>query len=74
MADQKITRREFIKESAMTAAAISAGLILSPGQVNAQIDTAQILNYNPDMEYRRCGRTDLMISAAALVGHWKRVV
>ncbi|MCP4452111.1 MAG: hypothetical protein GY809_11665, partial [Planctomycetes bacterium] len=74
MADQKITRREFLKESTMFAAAISAGWILSPGQVHAKIDTGQILNYNPDMEYRRCGRTGLMISAAALGGHWKRVV
>jgi len=74
MADQKITRREFIKDSAMAAAAISAGLILSPGQVHAEIDTRKILNYNPSMEYRRCGRTGMMISAAALGGHWKRVV
>jgi len=74
MSDKHITRREFIKESAMAAAAISAGLILSPGQVHAKIDTRKILNYNPNMEYRRCGRTGMMISAAALGGHWKRVV
>ena len=31
-------------------------------------------SYNADMEYRRCGRTGLMVSAVALGGHWKRVV
>jgi aryl-alcohol dehydrogenase-like predicted oxidoreductase len=32
-----------------------------------------MLNENPDMEYRRCGKTGLMVSAIALGGHWKRV-
>ena len=36
-------------------------------------DTSKILNYNPDMEYRRLGKTGLMVSAVALGGHWKRV-
>ena len=39
----------------------------------AKADTSKILNYNSDMEYRRCGRTGLMISAACLGGHWKRI-
>lgn len=30
-------------------------------------------SYNPDMEYRRLGRTNLMISAVSLGGHWKRI-
>ena len=36
-------------------------------------DTGKILNYNPDMEYRRCGRTGMMISAVCMGGHWKRI-
>jgi aryl-alcohol dehydrogenase-like predicted oxidoreductase len=36
-------------------------------------DTGKILNYNSDMEYRRCGKTNLMISAVCLGGHWKRI-
>ncbi len=36
--------------------------------------TDKILNYNPDMEYRRCGKTNMMISAVCLGGHWKRLV
>ncbi len=76
MAD-KITRRKFIRDSAVTAGALTAGLagteIVRAG-AGAGVDTRKILNYNPDMEYRRLGRTGLMISAAALGGHWKRLV
>jgi predicted aldo/keto reductase-like oxidoreductase len=34
---------------------------------------SSILNYNPNMEYRRLGKTGLMVSAVSLGGHWKRV-
>ena len=71
MAD-KLTRRQFMRDSAIAGAAIGAGIGLS-GTVHAA-DTSKILNYNPDMEYRRCGRTDMMISAVSLGGHWKRLV
>jgi len=73
MAD-KLTRREFIRDSAVTAAAITAGVSAAGTAKGAAVDTGKILNYNPDMEYRRCGRTGLMISAASLGGHWKRLV
>ncbi|MHC4433882.1 MAG: aldo/keto reductase, partial [Planctomycetota bacterium] len=33
------------------------------------LDTSKILNYNPDMEYRRQGSTNLMFSAVCLGGH-----
>ena len=67
----KLTRRQFIRESAVTGAAIGAGISLSD---SLGADTRKILNYNSDMEYRRCGRTGLMISAFGLGGHWKRLV
>ncbi|HAK94124.1 MAG TPA: hypothetical protein DCM87_03735 [Planctomycetes bacterium] len=74
---RKLTRREFACESAAAAAAIAAGMGAA-GQVRAAAqpppDTSKILNHNPDMEYRRCGKTGLMVSAVALGGHWKRVV
>lgn len=74
---EKLTRREFIKDTAVAAGAIGAGLAL-PQIVRAgetrPVNTGSILNYNPDMEYRRCGRTNMMISAAVLGGHWKRLV
>ena len=75
MAD-KVSRRDFMRDSVVGTAALAAGLS-SAGIVRAgnpdNRDTSKILNYNPDMEYRRCGRTEMMISAAVLGGHWKRV-
>jgi aryl-alcohol dehydrogenase-like predicted oxidoreductase len=76
MADNK-TRREFIRDTAAAAAALTAGLTgakSSDAAKNPKISTGKILNYNADMQYRRCGRTGLMVSAACLGGHWKRVV
>ncbi len=68
----KLTRRQFIRDSAVAGAAIGAGISLS--ESFGAVDSHKILNYNPDMEYRRCGRTGLMISAVCLGGHWKRLV
>lgn len=68
----KLTRRQFIRDSAVTGAAIGAGISLSNSL--GAVDSGKILNYNSDMEYRRCGRTGLMISAVGLGGHWKRLV
>jgi aryl-alcohol dehydrogenase-like predicted oxidoreductase len=62
------TRREFLRDSAVAAAGLAAG-----AQVWAADAGKKPLNYNPDMEYRRLGRTDLMISAVCLGGHWKRI-
>lgn len=68
----KLTRRQFIRESVVVGASIGAGIALSDSARAA--DTRKILNYSSDMEYRRCGRTGLMISAVCLGGHWKRLV
>jgi len=71
-----LTRRQFVREGTVGATALASGLASSP-IVEAgnprDADTTKILNYNPDMEYRRLGRTGLMVSAVALGGHWKRV-
>ena len=71
-----LTRRQFVRDSAAAAAALAAGATAATtvraGNPDKK-DTSKILNYNPDMEYRRCGRTGLMVSAVALGGHWKRV-
>ena len=46
----------------------------APAQAQAKPASAKnILNYNPNMEYRRLGKTGLMVSAVSLGGHWKRV-
>ena len=75
MAD-RLTRRQFVRDSAATAAALASGLTATKTIYAGNPDnenTSSILNYNPAMEYRRCGRTGLMVSAAVLGGHWKRV-
>ncbi len=77
MADvNNVTRRDFIRGG--TVAAVGAALGLTPTHtVRAgnpdKSDTRPILNYNPQMEYRRCGKTGLMISAVCMGGHWKRI-
>lgn len=76
MSDERLTRREFVRDTAAGAAALAAG-VSAAGTVQvgnaARADTSKIVNYNPDMEYRRCGKTNLMISAVCMGGHWKRI-
>jgi len=76
MSAPRLTRRQFVRDTAAGAAALAASVAL-PNIVRVgnaeQRDTSSIINYNPDMEYRRCGRTGWMVSAVCLGGHWKRV-
>jgi aryl-alcohol dehydrogenase-like predicted oxidoreductase len=71
-----LSRRQFVREGAVGAAVLASGLASAPivaaGNPRKE-DTSKILNYNSDMEYRRLGKTGLMVSAVALGGHWKRV-
>lgn len=69
-----LTRREFVRTGAVAAAAVATGFKGGKAAGRSELSTGKILNYNPDMEYRRCGRTGLMVSAVALGGHWKRLV
>ena len=60
MAENRISRRQFVCDSAAGAAALAAGAAATSAVKvgNAeQVDTQGILNYNPDMEYRLCGKT-----------------
>ena len=72
----KVSRRDFVKTGAVAAAGVAAGITPIP-TVYAGNPTGEktdgIVNYNEQMEYRRAGRTDWMISAVCLGGHWKRV-
>ena len=76
MADSRVTRREFVRDTAAVAAGMAAGLTptytVHAGNPE-KADTGAILNYNEQMEYRRGGRTELMFSAVCLGGHWKRI-
>jgi len=69
MADKKLTRREFVQVSA-AAAAITAATGAAGA---AKLDPKKIPSYNEKMEYRRLGKTELMVSAVCLGGHWKRI-
>jgi len=83
MADNGIRRRDFVGGGALLAGSLAGGL------AEAQVKTApkapakkapakaptgrSILNYNENMEYRRLGKTGLMVSAVCCGGHWKRI-
>ncbi|MCX5645984.1 MAG: aldo/keto reductase [Phycisphaerae bacterium] len=67
MNHNEINRRQFVYGAAATAATVAASLGLASASEPA--NPSKILSYNPDMEYRRLGKTNLMVSAVALGGH-----
>ena len=76
MADNRVSRRDFVKAGAVAAAGVAVGV--APGSIvyagnPTNEKTDDILNYNEQMEYRRAGKTELKVSAVCLGGHWKRV-
>jgi len=74
MDKKRVTRRDFMGDSVKVAAGVAACLGAAGGR-SAQaagapaVDTSKILNYNPNMEYRRLAKTNLMVSAVCLGGH-----
>jgi aryl-alcohol dehydrogenase-like predicted oxidoreductase len=73
MSQDKVTRREFMRDSAIKVAGVAAAMAAARAGLAANVDKSKILNYNEKMEYRRLGRTGIMVSAVCLGGHWKRV-
>jgi len=70
------TRRTFIRNTSLMAAGAVAGALAPQGYALNDSTERVIRNtpsYNPDMEYRRLGKTGLWVSAVCLGGHWKRV-
>ncbi|MBE3123984.1 MAG: aldo/keto reductase [Planctomycetes bacterium] len=70
----QVTRRGFLGETVKVAAGVAVGLGVAgaPRAMAAAapaVDTSKILNYNGNMEYRRLGKTNLMVSAVCLGGH-----
>lgn len=69
-----LTRREFMRDGAMAAAGLAVGLGAAGSKnVYAETTRRKTRSYNPEMEYRRLGKTGLWVSAVCLGGHWKRV-
>jgi len=68
MEDKKVTRRKFMRDGAIVAAGVAVGLGAKTAS-GASVNTSKILNYNQNMEYRRHGKTNLMVSAVCLGGH-----
>jgi predicted aldo/keto reductase-like oxidoreductase len=73
-----LTRRQFIRNTTLATAGIAIGLQAAPRTVLAETDADRAAikktrSYNPQMEYRRLGRTGLWVSAVCMGGHWKRV-
>ena len=72
MQEEHLTRRRFLRDGAVAAAGVAASLAGADKNANAAgqaLSTSKILNYNPNMEYRRHGKTNLMVSAVCLGGH-----
>jgi len=69
MNESPISRRELVQGAVTVVAGMSVG-----AKAAAQApDSRKTRSYNPDMEYRRLGRTNLMVSAVSMGGHWKRL-
>jgi len=75
MTREQVTRRRFVQDSATTAAAaaVGAGVAGQSSEASAAPDAKTTRSYNENMEYRRLGRTNLMLSAVCIGGHWKKI-
>jgi aryl-alcohol dehydrogenase-like predicted oxidoreductase len=70
MDNNKVSRRQFMRNGAVAAAGVAVGFGTNGKNAEgAPANTSKILNYNQNMEYRRQGKTNLMVSAVCLGGH-----
>jgi hypothetical protein len=62
-----LNRREFMREGVLAAAGLSVGLSAMSGEA-AEKAVRKTRSYNPEMEYRRLGKTGLWVSALVDTG------
>jgi len=65
----RITRRTFLRRTSLAAAGALAATGCTSSEVRKPAGRSKILSYNPNMGYRRLGKTGLMISEISLGGH-----
>ncbi len=73
MGKHELSRRDFIRNTSIAAGGVIAGGLAQKAQAAQDAAARKTLCYNPDMEYRRLGKTGLWVSSVCLGGHWKRV-
>jgi len=69
------TRRAFIRDTSLVAAGTIAGMLADKAYSSSRETDSTVRKtrcYNPEMEYRRLGKTGLWISSVCIGGHWKR--
>jgi predicted aldo/keto reductase-like oxidoreductase len=72
MKSDELSRRDFMRTTSLAAAGTVAGALASQGQAaTGSAGESKILNFHPKMQYRKLGKTNLMISEVSLGGHWK---
>ncbi len=76
MEDNTLSRRKFIRATSLAAGGMVVGALAAKGNalsIKTEAAIRKTPSFNPDMEYRRLGKTNLWVSAVCLGGHWKRV-
>ncbi len=71
MKNDKLSRRDFMRNTSLVAAGTIAGALANKARAAKPVHTSRILNFHPKMTYRRLGKTNLMVSEVSLGGHWK---
>jgi aryl-alcohol dehydrogenase-like predicted oxidoreductase len=76
MKENRMNRRQFVHTAAIAAAGTTIGAPVIEKAARAEVaalDPTRTRSYNENMEYRRLGRTGLMVSAVSIGGHWKQM-
>jgi aryl-alcohol dehydrogenase-like predicted oxidoreductase len=69
MADDKLTRRDFVKAGSLMVAGAVVGTGTPLRAEPPRMDPTKVRNFNPKMGYRRLGKSDVWISEVSLGGH-----